>query len=76
MTIPSLRGKERRSWESLTTLTDDELYSMLGTEPMYQGPSSKPEYLIIGATFEKTKAAIEAGRKRLTDHGKLASGDL
>ena len=65
MTMPSLLGSERRSWESLAELSNDDLYSILGAEPTYQGPSSTPEYLLIGVRFEKTKAAIEAGQKRL-----------
>ena len=60
-----LSAVDRRVWESLQRLPDDDLYAMLGVggSPDFE-PSSTPESLLFGVRFDKTELAIEAGRAR------------
>ena len=65
MPISRLSEKEQRSLESIGDLGDDDLYAMLGAEPIYYQPSSSADSLLIGLRLEKTRGAITRGKKRL-----------
>jgi hypothetical protein len=57
---------DRKSWDEIRKLSDDDLYAMLGSEPSYFEPSSTPEHLILGFKFPKDAGAIKAGRERVS----------
>lgn len=66
MEIPKLSARDQRALRAIQDLSDDDLYAILGTnEPIYYQPNSTPEYLLVGLRFEKTKAAIARGKKKL-----------
>ena len=64
MAIPKLSEKDQKSLEAVGNLGDDDLYAILGAEPMYYQPTPSPDALLIEFRFEKTKQTIAKGKKR------------
>jgi len=67
MKIPTLSETDKKSWESLQRLNEDDLYAMLGAEPagFYQ-PISAPESLLVGYLFDKTTETIARGKHKFS----------
>jgi hypothetical protein len=63
MDIPTLSSDDKKTWAILQPLEDDDLYAILGAEPLYK-PVSTPEALLMEVTFQKTKQTILLGKKR------------
>ncbi|MBM4274777.1 MAG: hypothetical protein FJ134_10020 [Deltaproteobacteria bacterium] len=63
MDIPTLSSEDKKSWAIFQALEDDDLYSILGAEPLYK-PVSTPEALLMEVTFLKTKQTVLLGKQR------------
>jgi hypothetical protein len=66
MDIPKLSDTDRKTWQSLQSLSDEDLYALLGGEPtgFYQ-PISAPESLLVTVEFRKTAETIKRAIKKL-----------
>jgi hypothetical protein len=67
MDIPKLSEIDKKTWESLQLLREEDLYAMLGSEPkgFYQ-PISAPESLLVGYLIPITAETIAKGRDWLS----------